>query len=517
MRRRRFLSYIWLCRAERRLGQSAVAQLEHSRPGDSGRDVSNDPACAGRSRRVDVVCLAVVTTGEGIWVSDQIFSALPSGQREWWTLIDALSSTDDRAERHFLEMKSELNLNENSGRAKVAKFVLAAANRDPGRAAPYFGGRAVMILGAAKDVVTGIPGFEAHELERAVQKFTGIPGPSWDFVRVPVSDDRDVIAVIVAPPGGRVWPCLKDGDGLSDGAIYLRADGETRVAKGGEVNVMLERVQQVAAGTAEFEVSVFGCAYRIVAADEVLQEFLSDQKERLLQAYRRHRNKARPEQVSHQMMSHLAAGLQLPERRSYEEYVEQIEGWEDEVAQTWPALLDHIAGCAGSGISLRIGNLSNAFTEDVLVEIYFEGPVEAIDAEDNDALAPAAQLPSPPAAWGSKEASLFPAHNWVLPDTAFFPSRSSVHHGVSFENGGSTTLQLELPVLRPHATHNSEDDEVVLVVRDADLGEITGRWRITARGHHRVYEGELRVPVKTADVTDALRSTLLATEGGAQD
>src|ERR1700741_2517387 len=181
---------------------------------------------------------------KGCGVGEPDFSALPSGQREWRTLIDALSRTDDRVERHFLEMKSDVDLNETSGRAKVAKFVLGAANRDPKRAAPYFNGRALMILGVAKDLVAGIPGFEVHELERTVEKFTGTPGPSWDHVRLPVDGDRDVIAVVVAPPEGSLWPCLKDGPALTNGTIYLRADGATRPATGSEVQARLARVQQ---------------------------------------------------------------------------------------------------------------------------------------------------------------------------------------------------------------------------------------------------------------------------------
>ncbi|MBB6174853.1 hypothetical protein HNR23_004913 [Nocardiopsis mwathae] len=453
-------------------------------------------------------------------MSEQTFSALPSGQREWRTLIDALSRTDDRVERHFLEMKSDVDLNETNGRAKVAKFVLGAANRDPDRAAPYFNGRAVMILGAAQGDVTGIPGFEAHELERAVEKFTGTPGPSWDYVRIPVSGERDVIAVIIAPPEGMVWPCLKDGPGLANGIIYLRADGETRAAKGNEVQAMLARVRQTAAGSAEFAVSVLGSAYRVVAADEVLHDFLRRHKDRLLQAYRRHQAKARPEgragiqaPVTSQMMNNFMTGLQQPEWRSYEEYVEQIEGWEDKVGQAWPALLDHIAGYAGCGTRVRTCNLSSTFTENVLVEIHLEGPVEAIEAVVPHDLDPAGQLPSPPTEWGPKPAELLPGLHRALHNTSYVPSPSLFRRGISFENGGSTTLRLELPALRPQTTHNSDDDEVVLVVRDADLPEIPGHWRITARGHHRVYEGELTIPVKTIDATDALRTTLLAMDG----
>jgi hypothetical protein len=48
------------------------------------------------------------------------FTRLPRGQAEWTALIAALGETDDRAERHFLEIKSDVDLNKERGRAKVA-------------------------------------------------------------------------------------------------------------------------------------------------------------------------------------------------------------------------------------------------------------------------------------------------------------------------------------------------------------------------------------------------------------
>jgi hypothetical protein len=69
------------------------------------------------------------------------------GEMGWAALVAYAAASDDRIERYFLEVKSDVDLNTKAGRAKVAKFILGAANRDPGQVARRFGGHAVMLLG----------------------------------------------------------------------------------------------------------------------------------------------------------------------------------------------------------------------------------------------------------------------------------------------------------------------------------------------------------------------------------
>lgn len=83
----------------------------------------------------------------------------------WAALAQYAIASDDRVERYFLEVKSTVDLNTNSGRAKVAKFILGAANRDPARAAARFGGHAVMLLGIGSGEAPGIDPFEAMDLD----------------------------------------------------------------------------------------------------------------------------------------------------------------------------------------------------------------------------------------------------------------------------------------------------------------------------------------------------------------
>jgi hypothetical protein len=68
-----------------------------------------------------------------------------------------LSEVDDRVERYFLELKSDVDLSKSPGQAKVAKFILGAANRARDVAARRFEAHALFVLGVAKGSTEGIP------------------------------------------------------------------------------------------------------------------------------------------------------------------------------------------------------------------------------------------------------------------------------------------------------------------------------------------------------------------------
>jgi hypothetical protein len=97
---------------------------------------------------------------------------LPVGERGWEAFLDWVKTTDDRAERHFLEFKSTIDLNAKPDRIKVVRFILGASNRDSAKAAKYFDGRALMVLGLAKGRAEEPGGVAAIEMsERARPRY----------------------------------------------------------------------------------------------------------------------------------------------------------------------------------------------------------------------------------------------------------------------------------------------------------------------------------------------------------
>ncbi len=94
----------------------------------------------------------------------------------------------------------------------------------------------------------GIPPFEAKDLEHEVVKIIGVDGPGWDFEHIRIDENRDVIAIIAAPPSGRIYPSMADGVDLYTGDVYLRGDGKTAKTTGPDLQTVLARL--AAAGTA---------------------------------------------------------------------------------------------------------------------------------------------------------------------------------------------------------------------------------------------------------------------------
>lgn len=429
------------------------------------------------------------------------FSRLPVGQREWSTFVQALSKEDDRAERHFLEMKSDVDLGTILGAAKVAKFILGAANRLPEKADKRFGGSALLVLGISQDSITGIPFFEAMDLERHVKKYIGDDGPHWDFERVRVSGDRDVIIVIVDPPkqGDPIWTCHKDGsENLIDGGIFIRVDGATRAAKGAEVRTLHRRAEK-AQPTAEIDVSIVGSVLPFHCDADVLEAHIARQREFLHTAYKEQTRPSAAHLASASFSEFLAADWgrigAKPEPRTVSEYNEEVDRWEVDLRKAFHSLVDNFATLVAVPIRVQVRNLSATFMEAVEVKIELDGGVYALHQIPRDEIFE--PLPDFPRPWGPIEQ---PGLGMVqIPDLGrHYPPLtlpSTRFDSVRFHNGDHVSLSVRLPELRPEGTSLTDDDEFVLVVRGAVSQAIKGSWTATARGHHQVYSGDLSIGI----------------------
>ena len=87
----------------------------------------------------------------------------------------AAAARGDLAEHHYLEFKGPPDLASKVNKAKLAKFILGAANRLPERAAEAFEGYGVMIIGITANGVEGVPPVEMLALSQVIQPFLGVP------------------------------------------------------------------------------------------------------------------------------------------------------------------------------------------------------------------------------------------------------------------------------------------------------------------------------------------------------
>lgn len=463
----------------------------------------------------------------------------PLGVKVASALVGAVASSDDRVERHYLEVKSDLDLSQKNDIAKIAKFILGSANRLPSVASVAFGGYGVMVIGVAPGDVRGVPPVEVLELDKVMSQYLGASGPRWDVVRVPVSDsDNEVLVVIVDPPedGQDPFLCRKEGEHLYNGRVYVRADGETREAKAEELDLLMQRGKYQAAPDVSFDVDIAGMAYPVSIDDSrTIDAYIGQTKQRLLAALPQPEPEPREERsrvfdaggritggpdVS-AMMQEIMKGSALgrgmfgsdPESRTEEQYRASVARWEERVREKWREAPDELAGYALDGVSIHVSNAAKIFFHDVQVKIHLEGAVRGIAWRDGSDSYRKLELdlPAPPRSWGPVartplNAALFNPQHFVA--TPSF--RSTYRSPLDWNNGGSVDLTLEVGDLRPRQTHASDDEELILILPSSATDAVVhGTWEITARGHNDIYSGTLTVPLgPPLELTHAVREFL---------
>ncbi|MGX1809709.1 hypothetical protein ACWIGI_28645 [Nocardia sp. NPDC055321] len=429
-------------------------------------------------------------------------SVLPKGQLAWRAFVEATGSVDDSAERYFLELKSDVDLNSKAGRAKVAKFILGALNRMPDHSARRFEGYALMVLGVACGAVEGIPPFEALELDRDVQNFAGATVRAlWDFHAVPVAGGKSVVIIQVSPPqwGDRPLVCRADGDGLVAGNVYVRADGNTRKATAAELDQLHDRM---AAGTSATPyVRITGSAYRLGAERDNVQKAF----EAKIQA-------TRDELLASVNSPGLRHVLDYGGRdtRGVDGFRREVDIWAEESRQALGGVLGLLAVSRPAlsivvGVSEPRGVLTN-----VEVDIHLDDDVHVREHIPWDNYELARRLPKPPDDYGSIRRL---TARELLGDSHFAPAAQpnlvDASGVVSWTEQSPHTLSVKFSDVRPTKPRQSVDDEFVLLIPGTSKAtEVRGRWSLTAVGHSRVYEGDLSVPITTIDLTDAARDAL---------
>ena len=467
-------------------------------------------------------------------MSDFDTSKAPRGVLAAQRLVEAVAEQGDLAERHYLELKSTLDLTTKKDKEKIAKFILGAANRMPDIAAGAFEGYAVMVIGVSERAITGIPPVEMMEIAKIVQRYVGAAGPRWDIVWVPIEGSiNQVLIVLVDPPqkGQGPFPCRSTGESLASGRIYIRADGETREANAEEFDLLVTRGSTPQKVEVDFRVELLGDLAPVTLDEDcTIEAYVSRQRVRLLEAL--------PAEEPHQEVSSepirladmtagargfasLASGLQsasllasammIPEDRTEETYRASIESWEARFRTAWNDAVPQIAASQLTPVIVRVTNRTTTFFHDVEVKLHLEGEVDAydyIDPRRADSFS-SLDLPRPPRPWGPRQ-HVLALSNYAnlgymqpsIPEMYVAPS-------VSFKNGGSVDLDLDIGELRPLGSYESEDEEFVLVVADESLNAIHGTWQLTARDHNEVFKGGIDVPVARAiDITDAASKVL---------
>ncbi|ALV47218.1 hypothetical protein MB46_18680 [Arthrobacter alpinus] len=410
---------------------------------------------------------------------------LPLGERSLRLILEHVLAVGDEAETTYLEVKSTLDFTTKAGGAKVAKFLLGAANRRPREAVSHFRGHAVMIIGAKKGAAPGVPrGVEAHELEDRLRPYLGPQFPAFEFGRIGVDDANEVLFVIAQPPqdGQPIFPCHKSfqgddrRDSLEDGAVYVRGTSNTRPARAGEVLALVERARGGGKPPICLEVAILGPIARVSRVDEVMDRLYQIEEEKF---------DTTPEPLQNKSLLTIAAPsfFGSPEPKSASEREARLDMWRSEKVTNIAIGREYFLGAALSGLGLRIISRERFVAKPHLIVTFHDCEAlefrNAEEANFEKVVEPIVRRPS----------------RYVLgpdPSDHRFTPRD---YPVDWANKGDDVEVLLTPEsFRPNMPWSSNQDDYVILARNPRSSSVTVTWVLTEDGNDDVTRGELQVP-----------------------
>ncbi|MBP2527328.1 ATP-binding protein (plasmid) [Rhodococcoides fascians] len=426
---------------------------------------------------------------------------LPTGQHQWRMLIETLLAVgDDRHEGHHLELKSEVDMSTKAGRAKIAKFILATANRPPSFAATRFGGYAVMLVGlnykTTPSAIAGAARFDDKDLRREVTNFVGDPGPGWDYRRIDVDGD-EVVAIIVEPPEqAAIWPCLRDGDGIKDGVIYLRPGAATRPATGPQVTAMVDRVHH-AQPAVDIDIEILGKGWVVGCDPAAAIEHIRDAAADLRTTCPNPPTGSTTTQLI-DFIDGVPLTVSVPDResRSRIEFHAEIDSYEAAAIEAVEEVRAAVVATV-PGFSVRVTNKTKRSLDDVEVVIHLDPPVDVVAHVDKIS---GDQLPERPRKWG-RERFRIPGLREPFYPSPDLPAVDGWMGVVGREDGG-LDLAVDVGHLRPLCSVDTDVEFVLTLPAGSADTAIRARWSMTARGVHEKFTGEVHpLPVSPFDVS----------------
>lgn len=426
---------------------------------------------------------------------------VPLGERAMRKILDHVLAVGDEAETGYLEIKSTLNLASTEGVAKVAKFLLGAANRRPNEAARYFHGYAVLVIGARKGHADGIArGVEAHELEDRLRPYLGPQFPAFEFGRIGVAADREVLFIIAQPPqdGQSIFPCHKSfqgpkrQDNLDDGAIYVRGASNTRPARAGEVLALVERARSAGKPPISLDVELLGSINRVIRVDEVLERLYEFEEEQFTKPPR-----ASEEDVPAALLASSIFGRSQP--TSLEDRARQLEAWKRERPKHLEQGRAHLLGVALPGAGIQVVSHDRFVAKPHLTVTFHDCEAlnyyEADDADYSTLVEPVARQENP-FGLGYDPSSLRIAPR---------------DYPVSWSNRGNNVEVVLTPEsFRPNVPWTSDQDDYVLLARDSQAPAVTVTWVLTEEGNDATTTGEREItPGEIADAASLFQASFL--------
>lgn len=423
-------------------------------------------------------------------VGDAFFQGLLAECEQYGSGIESVS----------LELKgSEVLSGGKAGFAKIAKFIIAASNRDPELAKSEFQGYAIMVIGVESNgELSEVLRCEDQEINSQIEGYLGGEAIHWFTHWIHPSGDlkKGVLFLLVPPPesGDQIRWCRKDGADLTDGAIYVRSRGETRIAKGLDLEMLTRRAGMSSSQTWGLAVEMHGAAisdlssFRDAVRNIVIRR--ADEMRKL---------------VSGSGVAAIMGGAPYREQRSKEEYLDQIQKWQERLVDYASVLSRGLMLETLPSLSVTVTNEVESFVEDLRLEFTLPKDFFVIDRKGlSESLDMDLKAPIP---WG-KDDPLVRSFHASFPDfthSIAMDFESEWLEDIDREKG---KVFLRIPELRPRESQKLSSPRYVLLAKGVEKSSIEIAWEATAKGRDRRYEGLASVYLNAVEVNEKASAAL---------
>ena len=404
-------------------------------------------------------------------------------------LVQAIAAAPlSESEPVWLEWKREADLTERQWHVIIAKCIAGFANRDPIVARQWASGCAYMVVGAEPSNVMGVNPVDNANLHAGISRYVR-PSVRWSAQYVQYQG-KQVLIVIVEPPehGDRVVAMLSDyqpegrgGSRIRRGDVFIRRHGRTDLAGQDDYDMLASRF----AGGAERVIGLSVQAFETVTAVPVAFDTVSV----ATWCKREEREFLEPLETAANPQIGLPF-LQIPERRSPDEYRSAVEAYLSDMASLLPYMARVMALRDRSpSMRLLVVNETDRNFAGARIEVHIEGDVWAYQTAE-DAMP---DVPPKPRKWGTIAGpDFFSPSSLEIPTSDIF--------GPNIDNSGSAGINFPDIDLRPiervklHPVH---------LIADPALAGATlmAKWEATSSSSSGVARGEIPIKVEQEVLT----------------
>ncbi len=194
-----------------------------------------------------------------------------------------------------------------------------------------------------------------------------------------------------------------------------------------------------------------------------------------------------------------------PEPLTDEQISERVTAYRTELEARWGSCKEYLSATAWPGLKFRIHN-AEGFLTNVQVVLTFHG-ARGLEHQYIESFV-----------WGKLDdpswTEPFDPRDVRIPLAAPPLAPSSFNdYPVKWEHEdtGDLVVKITLPQLRPHEVWTSDDDDVVLVLRDESLDSVHVTYTVTAQEHHDRVDGEpFTVSIEELEIFDSVTAAIEA-------